>query len=375
MIDFPNSEKICRIEDPVNWEMEKMDSFVQACREMALFHKKSCPEINFVYKRHDFDPECIVAEGDIELIPPIGVTAMKYHLLLSRPPGEAALKLTSSGTKGQKTQIWFDEKSLERVQAMLGGLWKQEGLVSDKKTNYMMMVYDPEEAKDLGIAFSIRNQQRFAPEAQTYFSIRKDLNGNWEFNSKKAISKLEEFISEKKPVRIHGITSFIYELIEELLKVGGVKLPPNSFLLTGGGWKAADDKKTSREYFRERAEMAFGIPSENIRDGYGMAEHSAPYIECKRHRFHVPVYNRVVVRDPESMVMLPPGKIGLLELVTPFNAMMPNLAVLSTDLGYIDPEVCPCGWNSPTFTIVGRGGISKHKGCALTASEIVRRKQ
>jgi hypothetical protein len=73
-----------------------------------------------------------------------------------------------------------------------------------------------------------------------------------------------------------------------------------------------------------------------------------------------------------TLEVLPPGEIGLLEFITPFNAMMPNLAVLSTDLGYLDPTPCPCGRLSPTFTLVGRGGVEKHKGCAIAAGDIVR---
>ncbi len=104
-----------------------------------------------------------------------------------------------------------------------------------------------------------------------------------------------------------------------------------------------------------------------------MAEHAAPYMTCAKHRFHVPVYNRVYARDPVTLEVLPPGETGLLEFVTPFNAMMPNIAILSTDLGYMDPTPCACGRKSPTFTLMGRGGLVKHKGCAITAGEIVKR--
>ena len=118
----------------------------------------------------------------------------------------------------------------------------------------------------------------------------------------------------------------------------------------------------------------FGIPVNRMRDGFGMAEHSAPYFQCRAHRFHVPVFNRVLIRNPESMACLPPGQVGLLELITPFNTMMPTTALLTTDLAQIDAEPCECGQNSPTFTIIGRAGQSKHKGCALTAEELLRRK-
>jgi len=281
------------------------------------------------------------------------------------------LRLTSSGTRGQKTQIWFDRESLERCQAQLSVLWEEEGLLSHEPTNYLMFVYDPREAKDLGIAFSDTNQQRFAPAARVFYAVRQGAAGAWEFRKADTLRTLREYAAEGKPVRLFGIPSFIYEFVAELQEP--VRLPPGSWMVTGGGWKAAEDKKVSRDFFRQRARQMLGLPRENIRDGYGMAEHCAPYLECREHRFHVPVYNRVYVRDPRTLAVLPPGRPGLLELITPWNAMMPNLAILSTDMGMIDPKPCLCGADSPTFSLLGRGGLTKHKGCAIHAGEIVRR--
>jgi len=374
MSEFPFSNELCRSDHPLDWSEKSRSLMIKACREMAIFHSRHNREFDWLCRKAAFNVESINVESDLEKIPAVGVTAMKYYLLLSLAEEAAVLKLTSSGTRGQKTQIWFDRDSLDRVQSMLELLWRQEGLISKKQTNYMMMVYDPEEAKDLGIAFTLKNQQRFAPPSETYFAIRKNAMGAWEFNMKAVIEKLNSYIGQGKPVRIMGIISFIYELLEELEKTGAVALPPESFLLTGGGWKTADEKKVPRDYFRGKASRILGIPDENIRDAYGMAEHSAPYIECKRHRFHIPVYNRIFIRNPETMTVMSPGEIGLLQLISPFNAMMPNLSILSTDMGHIDPDPCPCGWKAPTFTLVGRGGLVKHKGCALRAGEILRRK-
>lgn len=368
-----NAEKVSRVKDPMVWTEEKVRLMVEACRELAVFHHERSPEIRRIYKKYGFDPESIRSEADLQRIPVVGVHAMKYHLLLSLPPERSVLTLTSSGTRGQKTQVWFDAESLDRVQGMLTGLWEEVGLVSDKPTNYAMFVYDPAEAKDLGIAFSDKNQQRFAPVAESYYAIRKDASGGWEFRKKAALEKLRAFAKDGKPVRIFGIPSFIYEFLAELGPGERLRLPEGSWVVVGGGWKAAEDKKVSREYFREKITELLGVPSGNIRDGYGLAEHSAPYIDCAEHRFHVPVYNRVIPRDPSTMKVLPPGETGLLELITPYNAMMPNLALLTTDMGYIDKEPCPCGLKSPTFTLVGRGGISKHKGCAIHAADIVKR--
>jgi phenylacetate-coenzyme A ligase PaaK-like adenylate-forming protein len=370
---FPYAEKISRIRDPLDWSDEKTALMVRACREMAVFQSRNCPEIKAVYRRHGFEPGSIRGEKDLGRIPPVGVTAMKHFLLTSMDERLLFLKLTSSGTGGVKTQIWFDRESLDRVQAMLENLWRQEGFISASPANYMMFVYDPKEAKDLGIAFSDKNQQRFAPVNEAYYTIRKTPEGGWKFDKQKAVEKMSAYEKAGKPVRILGIPGFMHEFLKELSSRGlSFSLPAGSLVMTGGGWKAAEDKKVSRDFFRKEASRLLGVPQRNIRDGYGFAEHSSPYLECARHRFHVPVYNRVFARDPVTMRILPPGETGLLEFVTPYNAMMPNLALLSTDLGYMNPGRCPCGHNSPAFTLTGRAGLSKHKGCALTAEEVVK---
>lgn len=373
MTAFPASTEISGIANPLDWTPYQCGRMLDACREMAEFHAANSPDMGFLYRKHDFDPTSLRTEDDLARLPFVGVTAMKYFLLTSLPDEAAVLKLTSSGTRGQKTQIWLDEDSLARVQSMLDGLWAQEGLVSSDPTNYVNFIYDPEQAKDLGIAFSVKNEQRFAPVRESFFTIRKNAAGAWEFQREETLRRLRGYAEQKSPVRILGVPSFIYELLQALENEEPIRLPANSYLLTGGGWKAAEDKSVTRAEFRRLVTERLGIPDENMRDGFGMAEHSAPYIECRHHRFHVPVYNRILVREPETLEVLPPGKQGLLEFITPFNAMMPNLAILSTDIGYLDPEPCGCGWKAPTFTLVGRGGLVKHKGCAITAAEIVKR--
>lgn len=369
-------DNVCQIQDPLQWSQEKVAEMVAACQEMATFHYQSSPVIRGLYDRRKFKPDHIKVEEDITKIPPLGVHAMKYNLLLSMPADKAVLKLTSSGTKGMKTQIWFDENGLRRVQRMLDVLWLQEGLISDEPTNFMMFSYDPKFAPDLGTAFTKKNQMRFASQPKrVHYVLEMSSSGEWEYNKHKAISVLREYESEGLAVRLHGMPAFIHEIILELKARGEcIQLPAGSYMFTGGGWKAAEDKAVTRKDFREEVFQYLGVKEQNQRDGFGMAEHSAPYIECAAHRFHIPIYNRVIIRDPRTMRSLAKGQVGLMEFVSPYNEMMPNLAILSTDLGALDIDPCPCGKNSPTFTVTGRGGLTKHKGCAISAAELVKRR-
>ncbi len=373
-LNFPSAEAICRIKDPLTWTKEKNQLMVEACRELATFHYHHNKDIAFLYDRHTFKPNEIAHESDLEKIPVLGVTAMKYHLLTSLPHDQVVLRLTSSGTRGQKTQIWFDQASLDRCQAMLEEYWRQEGFITSEKQNYVLFGYSPEDAKNLGIAFADENQMRFAPKAHVTHAL-KMREGSWYFDRENLLREFERCQESAHPTRIFGMPAFIHEFLLFLKEKGkSYRLHPDSLIMTGGGWKAAEDQRITRELFREECAHHFQVSTDRMRDGYGMAEHCAPYNECRAHRFHIPVYTRVIVRDPVTMQVLSPGEEGLLELVTPFNAMMPNLTLLTTDWGKIDSDPCPCGFESPTFQILGRAGITKHKGCALHADEIVKRR-
>jgi phenylacetate-coenzyme A ligase PaaK-like adenylate-forming protein len=371
---FKAATAISQIENPLDWSPEKDSLMAEACREMAMFHYENCKDVRLLYEKYRFDPKSISKIEDIDRIPPIGVSAMKYYLLTSMPESTSVLKLTSSGTRGQKTHIWFDQGSLDRVQKMLDVYFDQEGMSSTKLTNYLIFNYDPDQAGDLGIAYTEKNQLRFAPVAEEFYAVKKDESGQWRFLKDQAFAVLEKYSKDDKPVRILGMPAFLYEFVEYCRSKGRRFLvPEGSLMITGGGWKAAEDKKVSRADFRRSCSEVFGIPESWIRDAYGMAEHSAPYFECRHHRFHIAAYNRLLARDPVTMARVPDDQMGLLELITPFNAMMPTLAILSTDWVVINSKPCSCGWKSPTFELLGRAGISKHKGCAIHADDIVKR--
>ncbi|MBX9767480.1 MAG: hypothetical protein K2X47_09440, partial [Bdellovibrionales bacterium] len=228
-----STEAICRIENPLNVSPQRDQLFIDACREMAHFHSEHSPELKHLYKKRGFHPEQLKTISDLDRIPSLGVTAMKYFLMASLPEEQAVLKLTSSGTRGQKTQIWFDQASLDRVQMMLQTLWDQEGLTSQTPNNYIMFVYDPEEAKDLGIAFSDKNQQRFAPVKETFHTIKKGKSGDWEFRMQESWQKMKSYEAQGAPVRIFGIPSFIHEFLTFMVSENlYLKLSPESLVMT-----------------------------------------------------------------------------------------------------------------------------------------------
>ena len=113
----------------------------------------------------------------------------------------------------------MDQGSLDRAQSMMDGQWDQEGMISSNPTNYVAFIYDSDEAGDLGISFSVKNEQRFAPVNESYFTVKKDNQGKWEFRLEETIDTLVRFSRGGLPVRLLGVPSFIFDLVVELKSV------------------------------------------------------------------------------------------------------------------------------------------------------------
>ena len=115
-----------------------------------------------------------------------------------------------------------------------------------------------------------------------------------------------------------------------------------------------------------------GIPEENVNELFGAVEHPIFYNACQRHHFHIPIYGRVLIRDPDTLAPLPMGRVGLVNLISPLMTATPTLSVMTDDLGYLTPgEDCGCGISSPYLTILGRVGMADIQTCAAGASELL----
>ncbi|MCB0368958.1 MAG: hypothetical protein KDD45_05760, partial [Bdellovibrionales bacterium] len=120
-------------------------------------------------------------------------------------------------------------------------------------------------------------------------------------------------------------------------------------------------------------EQQLGIPNERLRDGFGSVEHCIPYVECKNHHFHAPVYSKILIRDLYSLKSLGYGQQGFLQFISPYITSVPANSVLMGDLAVLHPyQECGCGIKTDWFEILGRAGVSKNKSCAIAAAELLK---
>lgn len=320
----------------------------------------------------------LICMRDCERLPYLHADFLKLHEILSIPPQDVFLHLTSSGTSGQKSQMFFDEWTIRAAQRMVAFIFNHYGWISDEvPVNYVLYSYEPKSGFHVGTSFTDNYLCDFAPAKSVTYALRNTGSGSHEFDVYGVIQALLKSAELDAPVRIFGFPAFLYFTLERMRAMGipPLRLDPRSLVFLGGGWKGHADQEIPKQDLYLRVTEQLGIPSDRLRDGFGSVEHCVPYIECVRHRFHVPIWSRVIIRDVASLQPLPFGNTGYLQFMSPYITSVPAQSVLMSDLGELYPaEACDCGASTPWFVVKGRAGLSRNKSCAIAAAELLRGK-
>lgn len=371
----PALDQLMALQDMYGAGPEHDEAFLAAMREAIAWHLENNAPYRELARRDGFNLENLQTLADLVKVPHVFINVFKQHELLSIPREGIALNLTSSGTTGQKSQVFFDQRSMQRGLEMVNRGYEAMGLVRrDLPTNYLIFAYDPEEARNVGTAFTDSNLTKLAPKKGSFHALRWDAElKTFTFREAETLSMLQAFAAEGLPVRFIGFPAFLHRLLSVMRdrKLPKLKLGPDSYVLTGGGWKTSESEKIEPARFIAEVEEFLGLPGANVRDGYGMVEHGVPYLQCEHHRFHVPTFSRAFIREVSTLEVLPPGEVGFLHLMTPFNLAMPTHSLLVSDLATMNLN-CPCGRPTPTIEIQGRAGTRKNKGCAISASQMLK---
>lgn len=354
---------------------EKDALFVSALREAVSHHCAASPFYAALCARRGFEPAQLRSLADVPAVPHVFVNVLKRHELLSIDRDDVALNLTSSGTTGQKSQIFFDAGSLERGLAMVEACFGANGLVDrEQPVNYLIFAHDPAHAPNRGTTYTDHHLTSFTARQELFYALQFDTAAqDWVFKLELANERLEAFAASGLPLRVIGFPAFLHRLIAYRREQGrpALEFGEKSYVLTGGGWKKSAHEAIAKDLFLTEVTDALGIPGANVRDGYGLVEHGVPYLECAEHRFHVPHFARAFARDVATLAPLPEGETGFLNLVTPYLLSMPAISLLTSDLARVGSG-CPCGRNTATIEILGRAGTRKNKGCAIAAAELLR---
>jgi phenylacetate-coenzyme A ligase PaaK-like adenylate-forming protein len=359
---------------PKPYDIEKTDQlFADALRENARYHKDNCPEYKDILDQFNFDLESIQSIKDIKNLPFIPTVYFKRHNLQSIPNHKMIIKATSSGTSsGLKSNVGMRLSDLYRGFWMILRLFRYHKLWSFKRVNYFIFGYEPTKHTNVVIMKSANGFTHVTRTKKKYYAIKYDEETkDFKVDLQYMKQGLMKAAKQRNPIRTIGFPAYTYFLLKEMKEEGiFLQMPKGSKVTIGGGWKQFYTEKVDKPDFYALVEEVLGIKEENIVEFFGAVEHPVVFPDCSHHHLHVPIYSRVIIRDPENFEPLENGKIGLVNLLSPLNQTTPLTSVMTDDLGILHDH-CECGNKAPWLEIIGRVGIKDIATCAQGADELM----
>lgn len=344
--------------------------FMNALQEELIFHYENNQMYHQFCIRKGFNPNNkILSLADI---PPVSVAVFKQlgFKLASVPQKDLTLTLQSSATSGIPSTVLIDKITARcQSKAMIKVV---SHFIGNKRKPFLVMDIDPRSThrKLLGARFAaVTGYLKFASKVGYFLKANEK---NVSYFDVDAIKNYLKEISQNEPVVVFGFTYILFQNVLPALKAVDLKLqlPKGSKIIHIGGWKKLESQKIGHEEFNNQLSECFGIKPTDVIDIYGFTEQMGlNYPDCKCGWKHTSSYSRVIVRDTITREILPAGKEGLLEFVTPIPHSYPGNVVLTDDIGIIDNDTCCNGLAGTRFRIVGRLKKAEVRGCGDILSE------
>lgn len=363
-----NEEKITNMDllfnEPVySAAPETEQLYLKSLQEELIFHYEHNDMYHQFCDRKGFNPYAELKT--IEAIPPVAVSVFKDlgMELSSVSKEDIKLRLQSSATSGTPSTIVVD-KITSRRQAKAMVKVMQEFIGKERKP-FLVMDIDPksEFRSLLGARFAaITGYLNFASKAGYFLKAKDGIS----FFDVDAIKKYVAQIPDNQPVVVFGFTYILYSNVLKAVSTSNdkIQLPKGSKIIHIGGWKKLENEKIDKQLFNEQLSSCFGLEPVDVIDIYGFTEQMGlNYPDCPCGCKHASSYVKVFARDIVTGEVLPAGKEGKLEFVTPIPHSYPGNAVLTDDLGMIYDEPCSYGRPGTRFKVLGRLKKAEVRGC------------
>ena len=363
--------KLFRHRDPYN-PAGTEELFVKAVRENCAYAYAHCPGYRAILDDAGFSPEQLQTEADLADLPFLPTALFKRRRLFSMPRWRLPLVVTSSGTSGRASEIGFSVGDLWAGLLMVLHICKLRRLLSWRPCHYVVFGYQPKHRNRTGVSRTAFGVTLFTPALSRTYALRWK-NGDYVLDLEAVQAAIVKHSRSRFPLRFMGFPAYAWFLMKRMDEQGvRVQLPKGSKLMLGGGWKQFYAEEVDKRAFYALAKKVLGLEDRDIIEFFGAVEHPIFYNDCERHHFHIPVYSRVLIRDPETLRPVPNGVPGLVNLISPMDIGTPLLSVMTDDLGVLhDAEECGCGIRTPWLELLGRVGLQDIKTCAAGASELL----
>lgn len=336
---------------------EKKALQTQALCELTRYHYGRSDEYRRVL---DFFGCNLTADMAMEELPFIPVRMFKEYKLSSVTDSEIVRTLTSSGTSGQAvSRIYLDKATAANQTKVLVRI--MSSVLGDQRLPFLV-VDSPTVLKNRSL-FSARGAGILG-FAMLGYDLSYALDEQYQID----FARLDAFLDKHKgrKILVFGFTFMVWEHFCQALKEAGHKLQLDGILLHGGGWKSLESRAVDRATFCRTVAEVTGISS--VCNYYGMIEQTGSiFVECEAGVLHASVFSDVIVRDPISFSVLPPGQSGVLQLLSVLPTSYPGHSILTEDLGEIvASDGCSCGRRGVCFRVHGRIKSAELRGCSDT---------
>lgn len=295
--------------------------------------------------------------AEIADIPWLPVRLFKAHELKSISDEAVFKVLTSSGTTGDVSRIYLDREGAATQTRML--------------SQAMQTVLGPQRLPMLIVDTTaiLRDRSTFSARGAGVLGMMnfgRDHTWALDERGEADATVVRDFLHRHgdQPFLIFGFTFMVWRYLYELAVDQGFDLS-RGILVHSGGWKKLTDLSIDNAGFRKAFKSDTGL--DRIHNFYGMVEQiGVVYLEGQGgDSFYCPDFADVLIRDPETWAPLPPGKVGLIQVVSTVPESYPGHSLLTEDLGVIH-GVDDGDWPGTRFSVLGRLPRAEARGCSDT---------
>ena len=267
------------------------------------------------------------------------------------------LKMSSSGTTGNRSNIYADRLTRANQQRALINIFKDSFDLNLKdRFNYYVIANKSELVKDIFDAqmAAIKGFSLFAKKSIFLLDSKNHI-------IPEALDKLR---NDKNKFFIFGFTSKVYLQFLEFLKENKICIDArNSILLHGGGWKKMEHLKVDNDIFKKEVEEY--LPGINCKNYYGMIEQTGSvFMECSEGFFHSNNYGDICIRN-NNLEIQELSKPGIIQSFSILPSSYPGHSLLTEDIGIsYGIDDCSCGKKGRYFKVLGRLKKSELRGCS-----------
>lgn len=322
-------------QDPFNINFElKRDKLINIIRLQIEHHTKNCIEYKRWYDRNCFlRPNLIKDYSEIPFLP----SSVFKHIDLSSI-NKQVKSIESSGTTSQfKSKIIIDgktsynqKKSLSKILSSILGKQRRPFFIIDVEPTSSISTDGPMSARFAGISGYL-----LAAKSATYLLRQNDL-GKLEIDFTALSSLIDQ--SNKNPIIIIGYTYMLWEYLinNSAIEFKKISLDKDSKIIHFGGWKKLHDKHVNKKQFLQIISKKLNLKMDSIFDIYGFTEQLGTVYASKGFNgCRVSSYSHVLVRDVNTLEIVPDGSTGFLQFISVLPLSYPGFCILNDDIGYI----------------------------------------